>query len=168
VGGVTHAELCQRAAKWLKRQSHWEEHHKSGCGVVVTETSPGLGERPDAIGFTSNNSYLVEAKTSRADFRADFKKPWREFPETGMGCYRFFICVPDLISVEELPDGWGLLYCHPHKIEIIKGSERFDCKDHSMLYSLIRRAVCQGFNPQERYKDWIEKKQVGTPSGGTG
>lgn len=167
---MRHCELVARAAKWLKLQKPLRVsseatayHIKSGCGVIVTETGPALGEQPDAIGFTSNNSYLIECKTSRADFIADSKKPWRLAPERGMGNYRFFMCVPGLIQADELPEGWGLLYCHERTTEIVKAPTRQDANDFPILYSLVRRAVCQGFNPSMRYREFLEVQKGAQP-----
>ena len=35
----------------------------------------------------------------------------------GMGTYRFYMCPPGIIKVEDLPDKWGLLYVHAKKIQ---------------------------------------------------
>ena len=56
----------------------------------------------------STVSVVVEVKTSRSDFLADRKKAHRV--EGGMGTYRYFLCPTDVIRVDELPQGWGLLY----------------------------------------------------------
>lgn len=99
-----HKELCNIAEKWLR---------SFGCSVVFNEFSSSTSEIPDAIGWKSGYSILIEAKTSRSDFLADFKKPHRIYPEIGAGEYRLYICEKDLIKKEELPDGWGLLYVDP-------------------------------------------------------
>lgn len=112
---MTHDELVQKAAAWLKREN---------CGVVFDDRFRGMtttGEQPDAIGWRHEVSILVECKTSRADFLADRKKPFRVDPTAGMGDWRFMMCPPGLISPEELPDGWGLLYAHNRKIQKVHG-----------------------------------------------
>lgn len=96
---LTHSELIQIGAKWLKKK----------CGVVLVEQKSFNDEIPDIIGFNSNGSFVIEAKTSRADFLADQKKPFRITPNDGMGDWRFFITPKDLIRIEELPNDWGLL-----------------------------------------------------------
>jgi len=68
------------------------------------------GEQPDAIGWKNNHSFLIECKTSRADFIKDAEKHFRNFPEKGMGNFRLFLCEDGLINKDELPLGWGLLY----------------------------------------------------------
>lgn len=98
---MTHAELVERAARWLKGTA--------GCNVVLAEFVAQVGEIPDAIGWKSCESFLIECKTSRADFLADKKKPWRREPEFGMGVYRYFMAPAGIIKPEELPAGWGLL-----------------------------------------------------------
>lgn len=97
---MTHAELVELAAAWLR----------SRCSVVITEMTAVsvTGECPDAIGW-SGSSHLVECKASRADFLADRKKAFRQFPEQGMGTFRYFLAPKGLIKPEELPSNWGLL-----------------------------------------------------------
>jgi hypothetical protein len=97
---MTHAGLVELAAEWLRAK----------CSIVITEMSAVsvTGECPDAIGW-SGWSYLVECKVSRADFLADRKKVFRQFPEQGMGTFRCFLAPKDLIKPEELPAHWGLL-----------------------------------------------------------
>jgi hypothetical protein len=90
------------AARWLRR---------NGFGVVATEISAaGCREEPDAVGFRSTCSALVEVKVSRADYLADRSKPERTTPGLGIGVYRFFLCPEGLIVPDEIPAGWGLLY----------------------------------------------------------
>jgi len=67
------------------------------------------GERPDAIGWRSSHSILIECKTSRADFRVDASKPFRRDATRGMGSLRFFMAPVGIIRATELPAGWGLL-----------------------------------------------------------
>ena len=68
------------------------------------------GEQPDVIAFNSWYSMLVECKVSRADFLRDFKKEFRKDPDRGMWTYRFYCCPKGLITIDELPDKWGLIY----------------------------------------------------------
>lgn len=69
-------------------------------------------ERCDALLFDSNNSFMIETKISRSDFLADFKKAHRQ--EGGLiGNYRYYACPEGLISVDELPEKWGLIYVNP-------------------------------------------------------
>lgn len=108
---MTHAELCEIAKKWLKRPNSQRGH---GCHVALSECRSGWGgEMPDAIGFRTASSdvetVVVEAKTSRADFLADFKKPHRTDGE-GMGLYRYYMCPEGLVKPEEVPERWGLLW----------------------------------------------------------
>lgn len=96
----THKALCTIGASWLIR------NHK--CRAVLVEKGTFCAEMPDAIGFYADKSFVIEAKTSRADFLADAKKPHRG--AGGMGLFRYYICPKGLISVDEIPEGWGLLY----------------------------------------------------------
>ncbi|KKN39418.1 hypothetical protein LCGC14_0743720 [marine sediment metagenome] len=110
-----HDELVHRAARWLKGTC--------GCSTVVTELRAftASGECPDAVGWRSNYSILVECKASRSDFLADRKKKFRSSPERGIGTYRFYLCPPGIIQTDDLPESWGLLYADEGRISRIAG-----------------------------------------------
>lgn len=99
---ITHKELVQIAYKWLLNR-------QPTCGVAFRELVSVNREIPDAIGFTSWTSILVECKVSRADFLKDKKKAHR-LTGKGMGRHRYYMCPAGLIKKEEVPEGWGLLY----------------------------------------------------------
>jgi len=114
------------------------------------------GERPDAIGWRDGLSILVECKVSRADFLSDRNKRFRKAPELGMGDWRFFLCPPGVIAIEDLPAGWGLLHAYPKKIQKIHGvpgncgwwrKKPFEGNklcENQMLYSALRRMMVRG------------------------
>jgi hypothetical protein len=80
---------------------------------------------PDAIGWKKAcHSVLVECKTSRSDFLADRDKPFRQQPETGVGCERYYLAPRGLIRIDELPAGWGLLEVCGREIERVKASTK--------------------------------------------
>jgi hypothetical protein len=113
---MTHAQLVERAVRWLRYYR---------CGVVLSEQACVSGEMPDAIGWKrANHSVLVECKISRADFLADRAKPFRTKPEQGVGGERFYLTPPALIKAEELPVGWGLLELRRGRVEIVQGSTK--------------------------------------------
>lgn len=143
---MTHAELVKCAARWLR---------SSGCGIVLTELNTAAGEIPDAIGWSRGFSVLVECKASRADFCADIRKPEREFPETGMGDWRFYLSPPGVLLPADMPSGWGLLYAGA-KVRRIHGE--IPLRDLSpfagdkrneiiMLSSALRRLYLRGYLP---------------------
>lgn len=115
----THRELCEIAERWLMGSQR--------CQVAIAEPNCIVtNERPDAIGFKGFHSILVEAKTSRADFLADLKKPFRICPQKGMGYYRYYICEPEIITSDDLPERWGLLHVIPGgRVRIVRNSGRF-------------------------------------------
>jgi hypothetical protein len=113
---MTHAKLVLMAVRWLRRYR---------CGVVLSEQACVSGEMPDAIGWKKAcHSVLVESKVSRADFLADRDKPWRQIPETGVGCERYYLAPRGMIRTEELPAGWGLLEATGREIERAKPSAK--------------------------------------------
>lgn len=106
---MNHDDLNQIAKRWLLRP---QSAKGPGCKVAFVEVGAvGDGERADAWGYRwgwEGYSVLVESKVSRSDFLADRKKPHRQ--SGGMGEYRYFICPEGIISVDDLPDRWGLLW----------------------------------------------------------
>jgi len=113
---MTHAQLVALAVKWLRSYR---------CGVVLSEQACVSGEVPDAIGWKrACHSVLVECKVSRPDFVADRAKVFRNKPELGLGCERFYLVPRGLVRCEELPAGWGLLECHGRKIEMARPSDK--------------------------------------------
>ena len=104
------------AVRWLRRYR---------CGVVLSEQACVSGEMPDAIGWKKAcRSVLVECKVSRADFVADRDKSFRQRPEIGVGCERYYLAPRGLVSIEELPAGWGLLEVWGREIERVKESAK--------------------------------------------
>lgn len=68
----------------------------------------------------------MEAKTSLNDFRADLKKPFRVYPQNGMGQARYYICEPGIIMENDLPERWGLLHVLPGgRVRIVRYSGHF-------------------------------------------
>ena len=95
------------------------------CGVVLSEQALVSGEMPDAIGWKKAcHSVLVESKVSRADFLADRDKPFRQKPEMGVGCERYYLAPRGLIRAEEVSTGWGLLEVCGREIERVKTSAK--------------------------------------------
>ncbi len=134
---LTHDELCSIACIFLREQ---------GCAVLVNQ--PGSlpnGESPDAIGFHGpRQSHVVEAKTSRADFLSDASKPFRSTPSQGTGVYRWYLCEPELISPDELPKHWGLIYAVKGMRTVIVEAfpqERDKDSEIYLLYNTARRGI---------------------------
>ena len=140
---MTHDNIVKIAGKWLKK--HDQNGKLYNCAVVTTELKclNKTGEIPDVIGINSSTSFLIEVKTSYSDFINDFKKPFRQKPELGMGEFRYYLCPINLIKENELPEKWGLLYINPDGvIDIIKYSDKFEYNigsERNLLYSLLIR-----------------------------
>lgn len=146
---ATHAELVDRAVRWLKVTKR--------CGVVFREHYM-VDEIPDALGFRHSWSICVECKTSVADFRADLLKATRRrgyHERPALRCY--YLCAPGLITVDMLPEGWGLLYAEPRLVRVIREASPVDPivddrsidqvkRELSRLYCDIRRYHAQGMH----------------------
>lgn len=110
---LTHSQCVQIATRYMSKR----------CSVVLPEFFCFNSELPDVIGFTPRTSVVYEIKISRSDFFKDRNKSFRMRPEDGMGDYRYYVVPKGLITKEELPKGWGLLYIYPNqKIRNIVGS----------------------------------------------
>lgn len=117
---MTHAELVERAGKWLKNSLH--------CRVVLTEhvAYTRSCETPDAIGWVNNRAILVECKTSRSDFYADRRKPSRHKDFPALGVWRFYFAPPCLLGIKDInymAEGWGLYAVHKNKIVHASGAK---------------------------------------------
>jgi hypothetical protein len=132
---MTHADLVLSAAAWLRARR---------CSVVITEMVSAAGETADAVGFNSWRSTLIECKTSRADFRVDAHKPFRRAGR-GIGNERFFLVPQDLLRVEELPAGWGLLELKPDgrvRVKVESGNHEAEKeREVALLISSLRRVA---------------------------
>lgn len=107
---VTHAELVERAVRWLRRDRR--------ARVVVTAATVMTHEQPDALGWPAMGfSTLVECKASRSDFLRDQKKWHRN--GYGLGHWRFYLTPPDMVKPAELPQRWGLLYAKPRGLKVV-------------------------------------------------
>ena len=137
---MTHQEIVAVAMKIVKRR-------QDGLGAklafaeLVTECSSR--ETPDVMGFAGNQTILIECKASRSDFLRDAHKLARRTPEQGMGRYRWYLCPWGIITPEDIPEKWGLIWhVQKSKIEIIKQAEWQNSNANSerdFLYSVVRR-----------------------------
>ncbi len=142
---ITHKELVESAYKWIL--------NNGSCGVAFKEFHTSNREHPDVIGFGSwGHSVLIECKSSRSDFLSDKKKSFRKIPSEGMGSQRFYCCPTGLLKIEELPEGWGLIFVNdrlkakcvynPYRAPINikhKDFEKNIIAEHRLMYSALRR-----------------------------
>lgn len=146
---MTHDELCKRAERWLRGTMR--------CCVVIREA--GGWETPDALGW-GNGSHLVECKTSRSDFAADLKKPFRIHPQRGMGQYRWYMSEPSVIRVADLPPQWGLLHVRGNRVYRIRMAERQDaCIQAECAHLISALRIYQSFADGADGPGW-ETRQV--------
>ena len=126
---MTHAQLVSKAVEWLRRY---------GCGIILSEQACVSGEVPDAIGWKGAcRSVVVECKLSRADFLADRAKPFRQNPETALGCERWYLTPAGLLSDDDLPRYWGLLEARAGKLQVaVKASRHNQRTPTGVLYEM--------------------------------
>lgn len=159
---MNHKELVEIAYKWILK--------RGSCGIAFKELKTAAIEIPDVIGFGSGFSSVIECKVSRADFLKDKLKPHRQ---VGMGTFRYYLCPEGLITKDDLPAKWGLIYATTEQeCRLIFDPKKAYCKpevydpgkDHylqyysnafdkdvraegKLLYSALRRLFIKGYFP---------------------
>jgi hypothetical protein len=108
---VTHAELVDRAAKWLSATRK--------CVLTLQEPQCyEISEYPDAIGWNvAGESILVECKVSRSDFHKDKAKVSKRQGCETMGLERWFLAPVGLLKATDMPVGYGLLEAHATRVQ---------------------------------------------------
>ena len=138
---ITHEQLVISAARWLVSAKQ--------CNPVFCEKgSSKTGEMPDAIGWTSKGSILVECKVSRDDFIADLRKPFRVSPEKGLGKFRFYCVTPEfyIYTLAKIPVGWGVVLVGDDmkaKQARLRSSDVFEFDVEAELYYLRNRILAK-------------------------
>lgn len=129
---LDHSSLVLIGERWLKSKLKFP--------IVASELKcVGSREIPDVLGFRSHTSILIECKTSRSDFLADAKKPERNGSEMGVGNYRVYLTPKGLLSIDEIPNRWGLIEVDMHgNLEI--------------THFLKGNIFCSNSSPQEHYE----------------
>lgn len=138
-----HYQLCLEGAKWLrnkKNTEHWETPWK----YVAVELNVYGTENTDVWATNGWSSIVVEVKTSRRDFHADFKKKYRsdKWRDQVPGNYCYFLTPKGLITPEELPEGYGLLEWDGERImRIVPSHYRQVTNRADLIYicSILRR-----------------------------
>lgn len=166
----THKQLVEVAYRWLIKNGR--------CGIAFKELKTLSLEIPDVIGFGSGGfSAIVECKCSRSDFLGDKKKPFRKNPQLGMGSHRYYCCPAGLIKIEELPEGWGLIFVNEKGKATLVHRPFFDktneygntyrtqyshekniIAEHGVMYNALRRLYISGAFPAIYEKDYARNK----------
>ncbi len=137
---VSHKQLVEIGAKWLNKKAG---NIYTRCQFVVTEfVAQGQNEIADILGLCPAHHVLIEVKVSKSDFKNDTKKIGRSVLLPQIGNFRYFLVPESLITPEELPDKWGLLYYNGKDVFVVKNAEWFesDGKQEGYIYhSILRR-----------------------------
>ena len=143
---LTHSELCQLTAKKFMKEIALIEYK---CQM--------LNEEPDVLVFDSySDTTLYEIKMSKNDFWKDWNKPFRIYCKSvyhrnrlvidtldySIGRLRYYVCPADLIQIDELPQGWGLIWYKNNRFYLKKKSELFKNNkglENRLLINAIKR-----------------------------
>lgn len=149
---MTHAELVDRAVRWLRSSWH--------CGVVLAELVTYADSIPDAIGFGGRHrahtraygsysqqvllgSILAECKTSRADWARDRKKPAHRSGRLA-GNVRYYLTPPGLLTPDEIAPPWGLAEVGEGEIRIVRLAEVLeDTVQRVRQETVLLRSACR-------------------------
>ncbi|WP_417712851.1 MmcB family DNA repair protein [Pseudophaeobacter arcticus] len=100
----------QRLARGVSR------HLRALGFATLEEFVPARGLRVDVLGLGPKGElWVIECKSSRADFRADSK--WQGYLEW---CDRYFWAVDMAFPVDVLPEGTGLIVADDYDAEVIR------------------------------------------------
>lgn len=104
------SETALRVARGTRRL--WRS---IGCSTVCELVLPD-GRRADIVALAPDGSlFIVEVKSSLADFRADTK--WRAYRTY---CDRLYFAVPDLMLARSMPEHAGLIVADAYGAEILR------------------------------------------------
>ena len=136
---MTHTELVARALRWVRVTLKYSVTIGEGVAVGI--------EWPDVLGFRwlGADTILVECKASRADFLRDAEKPFRRNPSLGMGRQRIYVAPPDMLTPEEMPQGWGLAVPTARGMRVLRKptpfEERATRHETAVLHTLVQRVT---------------------------
>lgn len=83
---------------------------------TLTEMPLLSGRRADVVALSSSGSiFIVEIKSSLADFRSDTK--WRDYRAY---CDRFFFAIPEDLPASEFPQDAGLILADAYSADVIR------------------------------------------------
>lgn len=120
------ALMIQRGVARLMRASGF---------AVLPEFTLATGRRADIIGIgTGGEIWIIEIKSSPADFNADNK--WPEYRDY---CDRLYFAIPTTMDPDMMPSGAGLIVADPWGADILRHAEAVG------LHASRRKAVTLAF-----------------------
>jgi hypothetical protein len=115
---------------------------------------------------------LVECKVSRADFHADRRKATRASYDQRPAWHCWYLTPVRLVSVHELPPGWGLLEWDGRRVRVVSDvpaeCRQIDDRRAETLRDEVYRLACELRRYQAqgiRYKT-VAELMAGAPQGG--
>lgn len=122
-----HSQVTGNGPAWA-----YMEHVRDGAGYFAGTTIDALALH--LWPSRSHEAHAFEVKVSRADFRRELADkqgkslPWRAWVE-----HFWIVAPPDVVPLDELPDGWGLLVCSGAGLRAVRRAERLRIKPHGYL-----------------------------------
>ena len=141
----THERLVEKAGWWLRVRRRM-------CPVLLEPGYGGGSERPDAWGMKAGASTVIECKSGRADFLADYQKAHRFAPS--MGAYRYYMAPRGVVDVREMFSNhlvsWGLLEVRGDRVFEIKKPL---AREGSLVDTEAERRMLAGALANVQYRD---------------
>jgi hypothetical protein len=116
---MKHEELVVRAEGWLRGA-------RRRTVVLTRFAATGVYEVPDVMGWRGKESIRVECRTTRRAVMLEARRLARRDGREAVGGQRYFLVPPRTVEAADIPEGWGLLECHPKIIRIVRDVEAPD------------------------------------------
>ena len=98
-----------------------------------------------AVGMYRATDYEIlghEIKVTRADWLAELRQPRKAQAFAHLVSRFYVVAPPDVVRLDELPPGWGLLRFHPSRLTLARQAEYHEVAiPRSWIASLLARAV---------------------------
>lgn len=118
----------------------WAPSEKS-----VRDHGPHNGDsrrRIDTVAVGMYRSTGHEIKLSRADWLTERRNPGKAAAFDGLASRFYLVCPPQVATVDELPDGWGMMVYHPSRITVKRVADlRPSATANGFTAALIARAL---------------------------
>lgn len=98
-----------------------------------------------AVGMYRSTGHEIiahEIKLSRADWLTERRNPAKAAAFDGLVSRFYLVCPPQVATVDELPDGWGMMVYHPSRITVKRVADlRSSATANGFTAALIARAL---------------------------
>jgi len=177
---MTHAELCLKTAEYYIKKAHLVLYEYQSFANAEFPDVLVFGERTSILLEIkmSHADFLADAKKdARKKYKTHWNLSWckkdqestrmeyifslvhpelyyKEAPH--LGRFRYFVCEPGVIKIEEVPEGWGLIYYEKNRFKNKKESRKWRNDIHAEKALLVHafRRFANGNNTGIVVRPW--------------